>query len=195
MNKIYYEFIYDGGIYEIDINKNELEKSIQLALDKTKNIYSITKSEMLLKRALKFDSDIRMGYEIFDNIHIRELNDDLIQYKNIKIIYDINRRNKIIKVDSVNFYHFDENKNVSTESSFREDLNIKFYFDYDYEIEKIIRNKFYKIVYHFIHVKELQLYKYLNGLGYIRLEKFINLFKEVDDKKKIKNYLIKKKFK
>lgn len=187
-NKIYYEFIRDGTIYEIDKEKSEIERSIQLVIERTNYLPSIMRSDKAIRKALKFDPNIKMTYRVFDNIHIMDSDNNLISCKYFKIFYFIDRENKLITSNFVNFYRSDK----SDESSV--DLDIKFQYNTEDEIIKIIKNNFYKVVYHLIYTEELNFYKFLDGFGYIQLGNFINLFNEINDEKKIKNYIIKKEF-
>lgn len=205
-DKEYYEF-NNNGIYEVDKNLSEEEKSIFLLLKNTMHPNTTMRKNKELEFMLGSNifKIFHLQYLIFNNIHIKDENNNLLFCKSFYIDYSIDRNNRIVQAEYAAFEIFTNEDTVINRVRISDNgekgkihLNLSYNYDKENEIADIIGESFFDIIKQIVIDFKVDLYKHLNlNKKFIltRVQDFLSLTNKIEDEKRIKKYLIENNFK
>lgn len=205
-DKEYYEF-NNNGIYEVDKNLSEEEKSIFLLLKNTMRPNTTMRKNKELEFMLGSNifKIFHLQYLIFNNIHIKDENNNLLFCKSFYIDYSIDRNNRIVQAEYAAFEIFTNEDTVINRVRISDNgekgkihLNLSYNYDKENEIADIIGESFFDIIKQIVIDFKVDLYKHLNlNKKFIltRVQDFLSLTNKIEDEKRIKKFLIENNFK
>lgn len=202
-NKSFYEFIVNGMIFQVEKSEDLREESIRLFLQNCYKVFSSEKRKEDLSKSRMIELSTKnqnIFYSIFKNAYIENLNGGLLYCEDIDLFIHIDRDKKEMEIKELiigcmehdaEFKNFDK-IDIDT---FKTDIGFIFPYEDENEILEIMHNNIERVFSKLIIDKDLKLYKRFNRLGIIGVTDFVRLFNKIEDEKRIKNYLVDKKFK
>lgn len=199
-DKEYYKFLFSDMIIEIDKGKTTIKKSIQLLLESITNIQDLMRRDEDLMENIRNSKRWADGYyPLFDNLYLENVNGCLIPCSNFTVRLVVDKKEKEINIDYINFYCSLEEGDFHnfyklSDTYYGRSSRLNFSYTDESEILDIIHESFEKILYELLFEKNIKIYLLMYSIGITEIKDYSNFFTEITDEKTIKNFLIKKGF-
>lgn len=202
LDKDYYEYNITKEIYAVDKGESEVGKSLKFFFNHYYSTLPITKleeSQKLLNHIVRLPAEIDFNYKIFKDCYIKNINGSLLLCKDFSLSIHIDTENKNMEIKKVKFTCNDENHYFvdfykKDNETFESDVWFIKSYEKEIDILKLIDRAVIDILCDLRFEIGLKVYKNLEGINIVEITDFLRLFNKIDDEKRIKNYLIEKKF-